>query len=144
MRQVAPSVPIILVSALDSEGDVVRGLELGAVAYVTKPFSFPGAARSGTCRSSEGGPAAGTRIRPSPASFGCCHCRTSADGLARRKTWVRNQVISLSPREFDLLGLLLSPPDHVRTRDELMDRLWSARELNETHGRWIHTYIDSD
>ena len=42
-------------------------------------------------------------------------------------------------REFDLLALLLSPPGQVRTRDELIDRLWSGRDLADT--RTLDTHV---
>ena len=45
----------------------------------------------------------------------------------------------LSRREFDLLALLLSPPGQVRTRDELIDRLWSGRDLADT--RTLDTHV---
>jgi two-component system response regulator RegX3 len=47
--------------------------------------------------------------------------------------------VHLSRREFDLLALLLSPPGRVRTREELIDRLWSGRDLSDT--RTLDTHI---
>lgn len=47
--------------------------------------------------------------------------------------------LHLSRREFDLLALVLSPPGQVRTRDELIDRLWSGRDLADT--RTLDTHV---
>jgi len=139
MLEMAPSVPIIMVSALDSEVDVVRGLELGAVDYVTKPFSFRELlARVRTVLRRAGQPAAPESNRVESRSDVVTAGPVRMD-FARRKTWVRNEVIHLSRQEFDLLGLLLSPPNQVRTRNELIDRLWSARELTDT--RTLDTHV---
>jgi two-component system response regulator RegX3 len=59
--------------------------------------------------------------------------------FARRVVTVRGETIYLSRREFDLLALLLSPPGQVRTREELIDRLWSGRDLADT--RTLDTHI---
>ena len=59
--------------------------------------------------------------------------------FARREVRVAAGVVHLSRREFDLLSLLLSPPGQVRTRDELIDRLWSGRDLTDT--RTLDTHI---
>ena len=59
--------------------------------------------------------------------------------FARRVVTTGGRPVHLSRREFDLLALLLSPPGQVRTRDELIDRLWSGRDLADT--RTLDTHI---
>ena len=59
--------------------------------------------------------------------------------FARRVVTAEGGPIHLSRREFDLLALLLSPPGRVRTRDELIDKLWSGRDLADT--RTLDTHI---
>jgi two-component system response regulator RegX3 len=59
--------------------------------------------------------------------------------FARREVRTGSGTVHLSRREFDLLSLLLSPPGQVRTRDELIDRLWSGRDLTDT--RTLDTHI---
>ncbi len=150
MRAIAP-VPIIFVSALDSELDVVVGLELGAADYVTKPYHFrelvariqavlrrvapPPALRSG-----------GTRRAPRTETVVAGPLRVD---FARREVWAREEPVHLSRREFDLLALLLSPPGQVRTRDELIDLLWSGRDLADsrtldTHIRRLRMKLEDD
>ena len=60
--------------------------------------------------------------------------------LARREVWVRDRRVHFSRQEYDLLAMLLSPPDQVRTRRELIGRLWSASELVDTRTLDTHTY----
>src|SRR6202044_2247209 len=59
--------------------------------------------------------------------------------FARRVVTTNDRPVHLSRPEFDLLCLLLSPPGQVRTRDELIDRLWSGRDLTDT--RTLDTHI---
>jgi two-component system response regulator RegX3 len=142
MRELAP-VPVIMVSALDSEVDVVLGLELGAADYVTKPYrlreliariqsvlrrvspppTLPVAPRRG--------------VLPHPTEAVTAG-RVRVD-FARREVTSSGRTVHLSRREFDLLALLLSPPGQVRGRDELIDLLWSGRDLVDT--RTLDTHI---
>ena len=142
MREMAP-VPIIMVSALDSEVDVVLGLEIGAADYVTKPYHL----RELTARIQ----AVLRRVAPPfpiAAPVGAEPARQRPDAIvagpvrmdfARREVTAGGRRVHLSRREFDLLALLLSPPNQVRTREELIDRLWSGRDLADT--RTLDTHV---
>jgi len=59
--------------------------------------------------------------------------------FARHVVTAEDRPVHLSRREFDLLALLLSPPGQVRTREELIDRLWSGRDLADT--RTLDTHV---
>ena len=149
MRELS-SVPIVMVSAVDAELDVVLGFELGASGYVTKPFRLRElvarmhailrrvAPQEGT--EAEAGPldtglGAGTPEGISPlTSFGS----VTVD-FVRREVTVAGTRTHLSRREFDLLAVLLSPPRWVRTRDELIDLLWPDRFLSDS--RTLDTHI---
>jgi two-component system, OmpR family, response regulator RegX3 len=141
MRALAP-VPIIIVSALDSESDIVRGLEIGAEDYIAKPFrlrELVARIRSVLRRtsspplaslpSSSVGPSGAESISAGPFDVNFARRVVSRDGRA----------IHLSRREFDLLGVLVSPPGQVRTREELIDKLWSDRDLSDT--RTLDTHV---
>jgi two-component system response regulator RegX3 len=140
MRAIAP-VPIIIVSALDSETDIVLGLELGAEDYIAKPYRL----RELVARIRS----VLRRVAPPPPTLppvveGREPARAMSVGplridFARREVSARGATIHLSRREFDLLALLLSPPGRVRTRDELIDKLWSGRDLADT--RTLDTHI---
>jgi two-component system response regulator RegX3 len=142
MRAIAP-VPVIMVSALNTEVDVILGLELGAADYVTKPYRMrelvariqavlrrvsPPAYRAPPAHRAEATP------RSDVVSAGPVRV-----DFARRVVTTGGRPVHLSRREFDLLALLLSPPGQVRTRDELIDRLWSGRDLADT--RTLDTHV---
>ncbi len=141
MRAIAP-VPIIIVSALSTETDIVLGLELGAEDYIAKPYrlrELVARIRSVLRRVS---PPREIAIREAESDQAPARAVTVGPfrlDLARRVVTAHGQQVHLSRREFDLLALLLSPPGRVRTRDELIDRLWSGRDLADT--RTLDTHI---
>ena len=140
MRAFAP-VPVIMVTALGSEVDVVLGLELGASDYVTKPFRLRElvARMQAVLRrtqSSRQALATGEQAVPRREAIEAGPVRVD---LAQRYVSVDGRPIYLSRLEFDLLALLLSPPGQVRTREELIDRLWAGRELTDT--RTLDTHV---
>lgn len=106
-------VPILIVSARGQEADRVKGLEIGADDYVVKPFSLKElAARL----------RANARRRWSPAS------RMTLGSLEvdrdRREAVSGGVALSLTPKEFDLLAVLLEEPGRVVPRSELYARVW--------------------
>jgi two-component system, OmpR family, response regulator RegX3 len=142
-------VPVVMVSEVNAELDVVLGLELGAADYVTKPFhlrelvarmqailrrvSPPGdqLASAEIGGAGKGGDAGA----PAPTTaFGS----VTVD-FARREVDVGGHQTHLSRREFDLLAALLSPARRVRTRAQLIDLLWPDRELSDS--RTLDTHI---
>ncbi len=151
MRTIS-QVPIVMVSAVDTELDVVLGLELGAADYVTKPFRL----RELVARMQailrrvspptlpfvhqtphhirDSVPDVSDHELPSTASFG----EVRVDFI-RREVSVSGTQTHLSRREFDLLALLLSPARRVRTRDELIDLLWPDSALSDS--RTLDTHI---
>ena len=142
MRQMQP-VPVIMVSALDAEMDVVLGLQAGAADYVTKPYRLRElVARIQAVLRRVAPPdvpeLAGARARQPPSSEVVVAGPVALD-LGRREVTSHGRLVHLSRREFDLLALLLSPPGQVRTREELIDRLWSGLDLADT--RTLDTHI---
>jgi two-component system, OmpR family, response regulator RegX3 len=142
MRALA-SVPVIMVTALGSELDVVLGLDLGASDYVTKPFRLRElvARMQAVLRRSHTSwpvlgppaPATGPRVR------GAIEAGPVRVDLGQRYVSVNGREVYLSRLEFDLLAVLLSPPGQVRTREELIDQLWAGRELTDT--RTLDTHV---
>ncbi len=160
MRELAP-VPIVMVSAVDSELDVVLGLELGATDYVTKPYrmrelvariqavlrrvapagGWPAGGRPGG-DGRGGGRGGGRGTGHAHPGWEAPRLLTFASATvdpARREVTVAGAPVHLSRREFDLLTLLLSPAGQVRTRDELIERLWPDRDLSDS--RTLDTHI---
>ena len=137
------SVPVIMVSALDAEVDIVLGLELGAADYVTKPYRLRElVARIQAVLRRVQPPSLPMPRHPSVGTTPVAEIVVAGPvrvDFARRVVTVAGQAVHLSRREFDLLALLLTPPGQVRTRDELIDRLWSGRDLADT--RTLDTHI---
>lgn len=145
-------VPVIMVSALDSEADVLLGFELGAADYVKKPYRL----RELVARIE----AVLRRVSPAPAvsaAGASAHVRRGdvkevgpvTMDLARREVRVQGRLVHLSRREFDLLAMLLSPPGQVRRREEILDQLWSGLDLAgtrtlDTHVRRLRIKLEDD
>lgn len=152
MRAIAP-VPIIMVTALDSEVDVVVGFEVGAADYVTKPYRLRElvARIQAVMRRFVSPPDVAT---PPPPSILRWAGEVKEAGpltidLSRREVTCHGHLIHLSRREFDLLAMLLSPPGQVRRREEILDRLWSGLELAgtrtlDTHVRRLRLKLEDD
>jgi two-component system response regulator RegX3 len=167
MRRLAP-VPIVMVTAVDSEFDVVLGLELGAAGYVTKPFRLRElVARMQAILRRVSPPevpplpvdTADPELVADPAddphdeerpdvAFGSVDVAFGSVDVAfgsvvvdfaRREVTVGGRQTHLSRREFDLLAVLLSPVRRLRTRDELIDLLWPGRYLSDS--RTLDTHI---
>ncbi len=131
MRALKP-VPIIMVTARDSEVDVVLGLELGASDYVAKPFRL----RELVARMRavlRRGVAVAEHSRRSSARRPRSPRRRSPRGDSH------DDLVDLSRKEFDLLALLMSHSGQVVTRDWCIDRLWWDQELTDT--RTLDTHI---
>jgi two-component system, OmpR family, response regulator RegX3 len=142
MRDIAP-VPVIMVSALNTEVDVVLGLDLGAADYVTKPYrlrELVARIQAVLRRVSPPSYTAPTAVRAAEAPRSdVLRAGPVQVDFARRVVTAGKAPVHLSRREFDLLAVLLSPPGQVRTRDELIDRLWSGRDLADT--RTLDTHV---
>ena len=110
-------VPVILLTALGDEKDRVAGLELGADDYVVKPFSpREVAARVKSVLRRASGPSA-----PVTLSFG----EVTVD-LDRRRVERAEAEVELTRLEFDLLAFLVSHPNRVVSRDELLQNVWDS------------------
>jgi two-component system, OmpR family, response regulator RegX3 len=131
MRALKP-VPIIMVTARDSEVDIVLGLELGASDYVAKPFRLRELVARMRAVLRRG--VAVTEHHEEVLAVG--PVRLDA---GRREVTVDEQQVDLSRKEFDLLALLMSHSGQVVTRDWCIDRLWWDQELTDT--RTLDTHI---
>ena len=126
------AVPIIMVTAKDSEIDRVVGLELGADDYVTKPFSMRELA---------------ARIRAVlrrgadwdvPDTTSPLEVRGVRIDPERHEVTVRGELVELPPKEFALLELLLRNAGRVMTRDLIIDRIWGADYVGDTKTLDVH------
>jgi two-component system response regulator RegX3 len=125
------NVPVIMVSARDSEIDVVLGLEIGATDYVTKPFRLRElVARMRAVLRRPGQHDEDEEI----VTFG----NLSMD-FVRRTLTRRGESIELSRKEFDLLALFANRLGQVVTREACLDALWWGLALADT--RTLDTHV---
>jgi two-component system, OmpR family, response regulator RegX3 len=125
------NVPIIMVTARDSEVDKVVGLELGADDYVTKPFSHRellARIRAVLRRRSEPDEPAAAALEVGPV-------RMDVD---RHRVTVSGQPVQLPLKEFELLELLLRNAGRVLTRQQIIDRVWGADYVGDTKTLDVH------
>jgi len=128
-------VPIIMVTARNSEIDAVVGLEVGADDYVTKPFRLReliarvrAALRRVPASDDDDGP-----DRPEVLDVG--DVRLDA---ARHEVFVRGDSVALPLKEFELLELLMANAGRVLTRDVLIDRIWGPNYFGDTKTLDVH------
>ena len=137
-------VPIVMLTAKDSELDKVVGLELGADDYVTKPFSLRelSARVRALFRRSE--QAVGGEGPPATIEIGEVQVDLAGHRLLRD-----GAVLPVKPKAFELLAFLLRNPGQVFTRDQLLERVWGYDYGGETrtvdvHIHWLRSQLEAD
>lgn len=138
------SVPVIMVTARDSEIDKVVGLELGADDYVTKPYS----ARELIARI-RAVLRRGVENEDSGAGDGVLEAGPVRMDVERHIVTVSGQSITLPLKEFDLLEYLMRNSGRVLTRGQLIDRVWGADYVGDTktldvHVKRLRSKIEAD
>jgi two-component system response regulator RegX3 len=126
------AVPIIMLTAKDSEVDKVVGLELGADDYVTKPYS----ARELVARIRAVLRRRGEAAEP-PAD-GVLEAGPVRMDVERHVVSVDGESVSLPLKEFDLLEFLLRNAGRVLTRGQLIDRVWGSDYVGDTKTLDVH------
>jgi two-component system response regulator RegX3 len=125
------NVPIIMVTARDTEVDKVVGLELGADDYVTKPFSsreLVARIRAVLRRGAE----------PEELLYNVIEAGPVRMDVDRHVVTVDGHPVALPLKEFDLLELLLRNAGRVLTRGQLIDRVWGADYVGDTKTLDVH------
>ncbi len=125
------TVPVIMLTAKDSEVDKVVGLELGADDYVTKPYS----ARELVARIRAVLRRHGEPDELVPATVEAGPVRMDVD---RHVVSVRGDAVSMPLKEFELLELLLRNAGRVLTRGQLIDRVWGSDYVGDTKTLDVH------
>ncbi|MEA2901773.1 MAG: two-component system, OmpR family, response regulator RegX3 [Actinomycetota bacterium] len=128
------SIPIIMVTAKDSEVDAVVGLEVGADDYVTKPYRL----RELVARVRAVLRRAGPEPEPDEVSVEVLVVGDVALDAERHRVMVRGSEVALPLREFELLELLLDNAGRVLTRDTLIDRIWGPNYVGDTKTLDVH------
>ncbi|WP_374947177.1 response regulator [Agreia sp.] len=125
------SVPIIMLTAKDSEIDIVVGLELGADDYVTKPYStreLLARIRAVMRRQSEPSDLAEPVLESGPVQM----------DIERHTVRVNGVDTAMPLKEFELLELLLRNSGRVLTRGQLIDRVWGSDYFGDTKTLDVH------
>lgn len=124
-------VPIIMLTALDGEQNQIRGLDLQADDYITKPFSMPVLIRkiSAVLRRS-------SKTEDPPQIISYRELTLDLDGY---KVYVSGESIDLTPREFEILRELLTHKGKILTRKNLLQMLWKYEFFGDE--RIIDTHI---
>lgn len=126
------STPILILSARVNEAGKVACLEAGADDYVTKPFGLDELrARVGALLRRAGGPAttADGRLRLGPIEL----------DIGAHRVTVGGQPVELTPREFELLKVMIAAPGRVLTKGRLLRAVWGTAYADEAH--YLHVYV---
>jgi DNA-binding response OmpR family regulator len=128
------AVPVIMLTAKGEEDDRVRGLELGADDYVTKPFS----PRELVSR-------VRAVLRRTESAGGDTHGLIEVDerlkiDFDRHEVWVDGELVQLRPTEYRLLYHLVQNVGRVLTHDQLLTRVWGYEYRDEPH--YVRLYIN--
>jgi len=136
------NVPIIMLTAKDTEIDKVVGLEIGADDYITKPYStreLLARMKAVLRRTVEPAVVAGNLIEAGPVSM----------DLERHQVFVHGEKVAMPLKEFELLELLLENVNRVLTRGQIIDRVWGSNYFGDTktldvHIKRIRSKIEDD
>ena len=136
------NVPVIMLTAKDSEIDKVVGLELGADDYVTKPYSsreLVARVRAVLRRGAEPDVLVPATVEAGPVRM----------DVERHVVTVNNGTVAMPLKEFELLEILLRNAGRVLTRMQLIDRVWGSDYVGDTktldvHVKRLRTKLEAD
>jgi DNA-binding response OmpR family regulator len=133
VREVS-NVPVIMLTAKGEEDDRVRGLELGADDYITKPFS----PRELVSRVK-------AVLRRTESASGSMHGLIEVDDrlkidFDRREIWLEGKLVKLRPTEYRMLYHLVQNAGWVVTHDQLLTKVWGYEYRDEPH--YVRLYIN--
>jgi DNA-binding response OmpR family regulator len=134
-------IPIVMLSARDTDVDKAVGLGVGADDYVTKPFSPVELV---------------ARVKAHLRRYSYAHTSSPAETIvvgrltvdgARRRVTVRDREVALTVKEFDILHLLAEHPGRVYTKSQIYDTVWREEPIGDlstvqVHVRRLRTKIE--
>lgn len=137
LRRERNETPIIMLTAKGEEIDRVIGLEVGADDYLVKPFSLRElmARIRALLRRSKS-------VESDSAQPETHRYEDLEMNLTEHKVTVRGKLVELSPKEFKILAMLMSSPNKVFSREELLEQVWGLDFYGDTktvdvHIRWL-------
>lgn len=124
-------VPVIFLTALNQEQDIVNGYEVGADEYITKPVSMPILMAKVN--------ALIKRYRGLVVKDGVIRIGALQIELARRLVTVDKKIITLAPKEYDLLIYFIENKNQVLNREQILDSVWGPEY--DGYDRAVDTHI---
>lgn len=141
-------VPIVMLTARDAEEDRIGGLDLGADDYITKPFSMRElmARVRAILRRDRLSREAGSHEAPAGERLAAGEITLD---IATHEVTRAGELLSLRPKEFDLLEHLMRHAGQVLTRERILDAVWGYAYVGETrtvdvHVRWLREKLERD
>ena len=131
------SVPIIMLSAKGEVFDKVLGLELGADDYMEKPFDSKELVARAKAVLRRYKPAVPAPAPAAPAEKCVQHTDLSVN-LTNYSVLYKGRTIDMPPKELELLYFLASSPNHVFTREQLLDQIWGYEYVGDTRTVDVH------
>lgn len=129
------SVPIIMLSAKGEVFDKVLGLELGADDYIEKPFDSKELVARAKAVLRRYKPAAAV---PASSDEKCVHYADLSVNLTNYSVLYKGRTVDMPPKELELLYFLASSPNHVFTREQLLDQIWGYEYIGDTRTVDVH------
>ncbi len=126
------TVPVIMVTGRADDRDRVRGFNVGADDYLVKPINQDEliARVHAVLRRAQ----APSKVEGQPI----VHFGDLTLDFAHRQVLLRDKIVSLNPREYQLLYQLASKPGRVLTHSQLLAEIWGSEYRDETHYLWVH------
>lgn len=134
IREVSSTVPLIMLTARDSESDQVIGLEIGADDYVTKPFSpltLTARMKALHRRSDLASVSSEATTQESDTEFDVQTPHFQMNTKTREAYLNGNEISDLTPKEFDLLYTLANKPRQVFSREKLLELVWDYQYFGD-------------
>ena len=124
------NVPVILLTANDTDGDIVNGLELGADDYITKPFDMEEvlARIESNLR----------RVQFQNSQTECLQYNNLTLDLEKNTAFLNGIELSLTAKEFGILELLMKYPDKVFSKSNLFQSVWDTEYIAEDNTLNVH------
>ena len=137
LRQRHREMPVLVITARNFEADVLKGFDLGADDYLTKPFGVKELLARAK-RLIQRGPAAGTAPAATTYTFGDVEIR-----FEPREVFKSGRQVALSFKEFELLKYMIEHRGRTVSREELLEEIWGVDEDLGVTTRTVDTHVSN-
>ena len=137
LRQRHREMPVLVITARNFEADVLKGFDLGADDYLTKPFRLPELLARAK-RLIQRGPSAGGAPPTTVYTFGDVEVR-----FEPREVLKVNKQVALSFKEFELLKYMIDHRGRTVSREELLEEIWGVDEELGVTTRTVDTHVSN-